>query len=399
MKRLQEKLVVWCLVFAMIVAMGNNIAPLARAAEDYTTSAVELPLNGSWGSDHYITDTNTEDYYRITVPSDGKLTIKIMVYTKYLYYDLYNTDLSTNFDEHEYYYGTESSPSTESYTYIFSAGTYYLKVSKSYTGRYKLYAEFESFGANDAGANSYDSPMSLPMNTTITGALTRTDKEDWYRLQIPSDGNYAVQFVAYMKYVDYYVYNSDLSKEIDSHEYYYGTELTPATANYNYTLSAGVHYIKIAKGDSGKYLLTWSALSKENCTHEYETSTVDATYTSEGYTVHTCKICGNIYKDGYTSKLKLGKGSLGSIYGGRRKLHVYYYSVNGADGYQFRWSSRRSLSGAKKKTIHRSYSGSIYIKGLKKNKRYYVQVRAYKNVGGQKLYGKWSSRKSGRTSR
>ena len=33
---------------------------------------------------------------------------------------------------------------------------------------------------------------------------------------------------------------------------------------------------------------------------------------------------------------------------------------------------------------------SFTFKALKKNKTYYVKVRAYKNVDGKRVYGKWS---------
>ncbi|MBO5483782.1 MAG: hypothetical protein J5979_01055 [Lachnospiraceae bacterium] len=397
MGKFRKKLVSFYLVLAMIITMGSGNVQIVQAEDNYTTSAVEFPLNGNWGSDHYITDTHTVDYYKITVPSDGKLTIKIMTYMKYLYYDFYNVDLSTRYHNANYYGGTESSPATSTYSYILSAGTYYLKISKDSTGRYKLYGEFESFGANDAEAYSYDSPFALSANTTVTGALTADDSEDWYRFKVPSDGKYAVKLVTYMKYVDYNVYNSDLSKTIDSKSYYGGTETSPVTANYNYMLSAGTYYIKISKGDSGKYLLTWSALTKENCDHEYESSMVSATYTQKGYTIHTCKICGDKYKDSYTKKLKLGRGSLGNIYSGRRYLHVYFHDVSGATGYQFRWSRNKTFkSGVRKGKIKNSYSDSVFLRKLTKNKRYYIQVRAYRTENGKTLYGKWSSKKSGK---
>lgn len=33
------------------------------------------------------------------------------------------------------------------------------------------------------------------------------------------------------------------------------------------------------------------------CVHMYETVTVDATCVKEGFDVHTCSLCGDIYKD------------------------------------------------------------------------------------------------------
>jgi len=40
-----------------------------------------------------------------------------------------------------------------------------------------------------------------------------------------------------------------------------------------------------------------------NCNHEYVSEVVPATETAEGYTQHTCHLCGHIYRDAYTEKL------------------------------------------------------------------------------------------------
>lgn len=52
------------------------------------------------------------------------------------------------------------------------------------------------------------------------------------------------------------------------------------------------------------------------------------------------------------------------------------------------------MKGAKTKTVKAS---SKTIKGLKSKKTYYVRVRAYKQVGKQKAYSSWSSKKKVRT--
>lgn len=44
--------------------------------------------------------------------------------------------------------------------------------------------------------------------------------------------------------------------------------------------------------------------AKLNCKHEYTERVVPASYTSEGYTLHTCKLCGESYKDNTTAKLE-----------------------------------------------------------------------------------------------
>lgn len=45
--------------------------------------------------------------------------------------------------------------------------------------------------------------------------------------------------------------------------------------------------------------VTVSAAEIELCEHEYEETNFDATCTEMGYTLYTCKICGDSYKDNY----------------------------------------------------------------------------------------------------
>ena len=67
-----------------------------------------------------------------------------------------------------------------------------------------------------------------------------------------------------------------------------------------------------------------------------------------------------------------------------------------ASGYQVRYSLNSDMSEAKTVSISKS-TLSKKISGLKKNKTYYVQVRAYKTVNDVKYYSAWSAKKSKRT--
>ena len=372
----------------------------ADVSSEYSQKATELSLNGAWSSDCYITDTDTEDWYRLNVPSDGKVILRCMSYMRYLNFDFYTDQLITQLEDKYSFWGTDTAPKTEEWTEYLSAGTYYLHISQNgdNTGRYRIYAGFESYNANDAGADSVDKPFSLAQNTTITGGLTRSDKEDWYKFTVPANGAYNVKLVSYMNSLDYVLYNSDLSKKLDDSWYRGGTETQPATKIYNYTLSPGNYYIKLSCGDYGKYTIGWAALTPENCSHEYEAVVTAPTFTQKGYTTYTCKICGNQYKDQYTAKLKLSQGSLNVLYGKKKAILAYYYAVGSADGYQFRYSTDKKFKkGVKKVKKSGAYGGYKKLTKLKSRKKYYVQVRAYKVENGKTVYGAWSSKKAKKT--
>lgn len=70
----------------------------------------------------------------------------------------------------------------------------------------------------------------------------------------------------------------------------------------------------------------------------------------------------------------------------------------GTTQYQIRYSTKSSMSGAKVKSVSGSKT-SLKVKKLKKNKKYYFQVRVVKNIQGKNFYSGWSVKKSIRTKR
>lgn len=72
------------------------------------------------------------------------------------------------------------------------------------------------------------------------------------------------------------------------------------------------------------------------------------------------------------------------------KLKVTWKKLTNISGYQIQYATNKKFKKAKSKTIK---STSVILKKLKKKKTYFVRVRAYKVVGGKKVYGKWSAGK------
>lgn len=89
-------------------------------------------------------------------------------------------------------------------------------------------------------------------------------------------------------------------------------------------------------------------------------------------------------------RTKIKKASLK----GKNKIYLTWGKVNGATKYEIQYSTSKKFKKAKKKIV----SGKkITIKGLKKNKKYYVKVRAYTTVDGKKVYGRFSAVKKIKT--
>ena len=73
-----------------------------------------------------------------------------------------------------------------------------------------------------------------------------------------------------------------------------------------------------------------------------------------------------------------------------RKLKVSW-SWDITDGYQIQYAMNRKFTKKKKTVTLNSLLSKKTFKHLKKNKTYYVRVRAFRESGNVKKYGKWST--------
>ena len=62
-------------------------------------------------------------------------------------------------------------------------------------------------------------------------------------------------------------------------------------------------------------------------------------------------------------------------------------------GYQIRYSTSSKMTKAKLKTVKGYKYISTKITKLSAKKKYYVQIRTYKTVGGKNYYSSWSKTK------
>ena len=77
------------------------------------------------------------------------------------------------------------------------------------------------------------------------------------------------------------------------------------------------------------------------------------------------------------------------------KIKVSWNKISNASGYQVCWyKDKKCKKTVAKKNINNANTTTYSGKGFAKGKKYYVRVRAYKNINGSKIYGKKSNIKS-----
>lgn len=428
------------LSMVMLVSVLSSSAVVSYADDfEYTT----ISTNASWYQG-YITDSNDAEWYKFSIPSDGTVTIKLMCYLYEVYFSLYNSDFSNRITGNNYWGGTPSSPKTETIAVDLSKGTYYIKISEfGDTGKFKLNASFKSFGANEKEPNDYEHAMTLCSAKEITGALTRQDDADWYKITLSSYCKINLKFIYYMDTVYFNLYNSDLSDCITGGKCWNGTPSAPKTKTFTADLSKGTYYIKVSKGDTGKYKLSWNINVKVSKPNDFRISTRKTTSLklswskvsgASGYQLQ--RKSGDSYKTvantsstsytvkslsagtGYTFRVRTYKTLGGKKYysswrtlstvtkpakpsiktPGTNKKHqiiAKWKKVSKCTGYQVQYSRKKNFSSViATKTVSGQSKTSYTGKNFTKGRTYYVRVRSYKTFNGTKYYSAWSSVKT-----
>ncbi len=94
------------------------------------------------------------------------------------------------------------------------------------------------------------------------------------------------------------------------------------------------------------------------------------------------------------SKVKVSPVKGLKVKAAKKKLKISWKKNAKASGYQIQYSTSKKFKKATKLNIKKVSKTSATIKKLKAGKKYYVRIRAYKTVSGNKKYSAWSAVKS-----
>lgn len=123
--------------------------------------------------------------------------------------------------------------------------------------------------------------------------------------------------------------------------------------------------------------------------HNYVTSVVAPTYTTDGYTIHKCSVCNSSYIDNYVSKLTLDAvGNVRRASGTTTSVGISWDKNAAASGYELeiykggKWT--QILKTADNKTVTHT------VNGLAAGTTYTFRIKAYKTVGSTVLYSDYT---------
>ncbi|MEE0958084.1 MAG: RICIN domain-containing protein [Ruminococcus sp.] len=107
-------------------------------------------------------------------------------------------------------------------------------------------------------------------------------------------------------------YSFSCSRNTDVFETKWGSwdgNTSPYTITAKKTGSYTLDFKLLDKTSGETVIATKTINVTVNCSHKYSTKTISPTCTEKGYTLHTCSLCGNSYKDNYTDAKSHSYGS------------------------------------------------------------------------------------------
>lgn len=394
MKKLTSILLSAIIILTAVV--GFDLTAYAGAGS-YDTTAKAMSYTLGTTTTGYFSSNDRIDFLKVDVPQSGRIDFVSEGSDSYYIYLYSAKDLDSNFAYVGVYYNSNLGKSyDEDYAYLV-AGTYYFKVSGDSNENYTIRTSFnpanESFPESlYVNNNIIGNANPISLDTTYNGMLGENDDIDFYSFTVPS-GTQIINISANQS-ICFSVYSMTGEKIAGSWYAYKNDSTGVASKSESVSLDAGTYCLKIERG---RYSCFYSFSINSPHQHSYNYAyTVKSTYTSQGYDVYTCS-CGDSYTTNYKAVKKLGKVNLKSV-SSARKRHTIKASWNkksGANGYQIYYSRNKNFKNLSAKKIVKGGKKTSYVgKNFTKGKKYYVKVRAYKNVNGRKVYGKWSNVKT-----
>lgn len=105
----------------------------------------------------------------------------------------------------------------------------------------------------------------------------------------------------------------------------------------------------------------------------------------------------NVYGAPSAAKVEVKGTNIKKVTRYKKAIKVTWKKKTGITGYQIRYSTSKSMTGAKTVEVAKAKTTSKKIKKLEKKTRYYVQVRTYKSKSGKLYYSGWSGKKTAKT--
>lgn len=257
-------------------------------------------------------------------------------------------------------------------------------------------------GADKEGETlTYEMSYVTPYSSLLVTMNTKSSKPDYAKISYyceSEDGIFDMETsVKPSKYKDSEGFDWKINQMPESSEdVFVDKDLSIMAANLfaSVALSVWSDMINDNTSYSGIYDLGWKQFCEGK--HNYAKDDIikvikKPTTKATGKQKVRCPYCGKVYTA--TIPKRPTKPTITKVSKGTKAFTVKWKKKSSVTGYQVKYSTSKSMKNAKKVTVAKKSATAKTVKNLKKGKKYYVQVRAYKEHHGVKYYSSWSKKK------
>lgn len=362
-----KKLVKGFMATAMAAALAvTSVAPMQKAAASNIDTTVVTPaatnttfstardLSFNTSNSETMSNSDSKRYYKFTLDEASVLIINAKSNEDgYGYSDcrftIYDNTKTAIWSGGPKYGGEYSSVGL-----YLNGGTYYLRISYTLKDMSFLITSDsvgESFTeSQDSDNNSQDTANDISLNKKYKGVLCENDDVDYYKFSIPADGKVVLDLNnAANGDIRYTFYDSSFNSA------YTNVAYEDNKINEAVQLIEGTYYLGIKNEKDGKGSYTFKLSHIVTIPNAPSITTI--------------------------------KNS------GKKKMTIKWEAVSNADGYELQYGKSSNFKGC----VTKSYSPakeSVSFKKLTKKKKYYVRMRSYVLVNGEKKYSPWGQKRS-----
>lgn len=358
-----RKLVKGFMATAMAATLAvTSVAPMQKAAASNIDTTVVTPaatnttfstardLSFNTSNSETMSNSDSKRYYKFTLDEASAVVINAK---KQYDRGTWNLKIYDNTKTEIYNWGIGMTAEANSGNIYLNGGTYYICLSYSLETSFLVTADpvGENFTeSQDSDNNSQDTANNISLNKKYKGVLCENDDVDYYKFSISADGKVTMDLNnATNGDIRYTFYDSSFNSAYSN--------VTNGKLKESVQLIEGTYYVgvKRERTDNGTGSYTFNL--------------------SFNITIPNAPYIGTIKNSG------------------KKKMTIKWEAVSNADGYELQYGKRSNFKGC----VTKSYSPakeSVSFKKLTKKKKYYVRMRSYVLVNGEKKYSPWGQKRS-----
>ncbi|MBQ3136800.1 MAG: hypothetical protein IJB74_04880, partial [Clostridia bacterium] len=246
-----KKIITLSSTIVLMLCIAVSVAVSSSAAGTSIANATQIYMGTTYSDS--ITETGREDYYKFTLSSAGRVMINFTSYMENYCIYIYDQTGEQVWGKEENKWVSTTGMRKDSFNIDLIKGTYFVKVTGyawyiNYpsTGNYNFNISFvTSYESSNEYNNSIIDSYAVNFNELIKGQIAENDREDYYKILLPSAGKITIDLTAYLKNYCIYLYDES-GEEVWNKEENKWIETTGTRSDiYKIDLTKGTYYIKI----------------------------------------------------------------------------------------------------------------------------------------------------------